>query len=111
MQGGKDKLKGSPHKDKKDLKGDIHIIDLWMQGMDSINDMRVVNKDTHFYLSKTPKKFLETPNKEKKRNYLDTCLKQRWKFNPFVASVDGLLGVEAEVTLKRITICLATKWK
>ena len=32
-------------------------------------------------------------------------------FSPFVALVDGLLGVEATATLKRITSRLATKWK
>ena len=31
--------------------------------------------------------------------------------HPFVASVDGLLGVEATATLKRIASRLASKWK
>ena len=43
--------------------------------------------------------------------YLEACLKQRRHFSPFVASVDGLLGVEATATLKRIASRLATKWK
>ena len=43
--------------------------------------------------------------------YLEACLHQRRHFSPFVASVDGLLGVEATATLKRIASCLATKWK
>ena len=30
---------------------------------------------------------------------------------PFIASVDGLLGVEATATLKTIASCLATNWK
>ena len=34
-----------------------------------------------------------------------------WHVSSFVASVDWLLGVEATATLKRIAICLATKWK
>ena len=32
-------------------------------------------------------------------------------FTPFVASVDSLLGVEAEATLKCIASHLATKWE
>ena len=43
--------------------------------------------------------------------YLEACLQQRRHFSPFVASVDGLLGVEARATLKRIASCLATKWR
>ena len=36
---------------------------------------------------------------------------QRRHFSPFVSSVEGLLGVEATATLKRIASRLATKWK
>ena len=43
--------------------------------------------------------------------YLEACLQQRRNFSSFVASVDGLMGVEATATLKRLASCLATKWK
>ena len=43
--------------------------------------------------------------------YLEACLQKRWHFSPFVSSVDGLLGVEATATLKRIASLLATKWR
>ena len=43
--------------------------------------------------------------------YIEACLQQSWHFYPFVASVDGLMGVEATATLKRIASRLATKWK
>ena len=43
--------------------------------------------------------------------YLEACLQQRQHFSPFVASVNGLLGVEATDTLKRIASRLATKWR
>ena len=43
--------------------------------------------------------------------YLEACLQQRRHFSPFVASVDGLLGVETTATLKSVASCLATKWK
>ena len=36
----------------------------------------------------------------KKRMYLEACLQQRCHSFPFVASMDGLLGVEATETLK-----------
>ena len=41
--------------------------------------------------------------------YLEACLQQRRHFSPFIASVDGLLGVEATNTLKRIVSRLATQ--
>ena len=43
--------------------------------------------------------------------YLEAYLQQRQHFSPFVALVDGLLGVEATATLKRIASRLATKWR
>ena len=43
--------------------------------------------------------------------YLEACLQERRHFFPFVASVDGLLGVEATETIKRLASRLATKWK
>ena len=73
--------------------------------------MRVVNNDATSYQSKYPKKFLETAEKEREKKYLDACLKQRIQFTPFLVSVDGLLGVEREGTLKCIAICLTMKWK
>ena len=42
---------------------------------------------------------------------LQGCLQQRWHFLSFVTPVDGLLGVEAAATLKRISNRLATKWQ
>ena len=43
--------------------------------------------------------------------YLEACLHQRRHLSPFVASVDGLLEMEATSTLKRIASRLATEWK
>ena len=43
--------------------------------------------------------------------YLEACLQKSRHFSPFVASVDGLLGVDAMETLKRLASRLATKWK
>ena len=73
--------------------------------------MRATNTDDPSYISKKPEKCLETADKDKNRKYLDACLKHCWHFTAFFASVDGLLGVKAEATLKCITIHLTTKWK
>ena len=55
--------------------------------------MCVVNTDAVSYQSIIPEKCLETADREKKKKYLTTALNRRIHFNPFVASVDGLLGV------------------
>ena len=85
VRGGKDKLKGSPYKDKGYLKECLLIRDLWVQGTNSINSMHVMNTDATSYQFKTPKKFLENTAEEKKKKYLDGRLKQSWHFTPFVA--------------------------
>ena len=92
-------------------KGDLLIRDLWKNGTDSIHDMRVVNTDAKSYWGRSPEKYLEEAERAKKKMYLEACLQQRRHFSPFVASVDGLLGVEATATLKRIASRLASKWK
>ena len=58
-----------------------------------------------------PKKYLETTDKAKKDNYLDACLKHRQHFTPFVVSVEGVIRVKVEATLKRIDSRLAKKRK
>ena len=73
--------------------------------------MRVVNTDALLYVRKSPEKFLPEAERGKKKMYLEACLQQRRHFSPFVALVDGLLGVEATATLKRITSRLANKWR
>ena len=92
-------------------KGDLLIRDLWQQGTDSVHDMRVVNTDALAYVCQSPEKCLQEDKRGKKNMYLEACLQQRRHFSPFVASVDGLLGVEATATLKRIASRLATKWR
>ena len=64
--------------------------------------MRVVNTDTLTHRTKDPEKCLQEAEQGKNKMYLEACLQQRRHFSPFGASVDGLLGVEATATLKRI---------
>ena len=45
VRGGNEKIKGSPLKDKVEVKGDILVRDICMQGTDSIHNMGVVNTD------------------------------------------------------------------
>ena len=54
---------------------------------------------------------LHDTERGKKRMYLEACLQQRRHFPPSVTLGDGLLGVAAMATLKRLAIRLSTKWK
>ena len=71
--------------------------------------MRIMNTDAKSHLAKTPEKCLQEAERAKKKMYLEACLQKRRHFYCFVASVDGLLGVESMATLKRIASRFATK--
>ena len=109
--GGKNDHTVVPPPEVTEHKGDLLICDLWQQGTDSVHNMRVVNTDALTYMTKDPERFMHKAERKKKRMYLEACLQQRRNFSPFVALLDGLLGVEATATLKRLASCLATKWK
>ena len=89
------------------MQGDLLIRDLWQQGTDSVHGMSVVNTDALSYVQKTPEKCLHETKMGKKKMYLEACLQQRRQFSPFVASAEGLLGVEETASLKRIASRLA----
>ena len=101
-------LDGAPPPEATEQKGDLLIRDLWQNGTDSAHDMHVMNTDAKSHYAKTPEKCLQEAERGKKRMYLEACLHQRRPSSPFFASVDGLMGVEAFATLKRLAICLAT---
>ena len=71
--------------------------------------MRVVNNNAKSRSGKSPEKYLYEAERGKKQMYLEACIQQHRHFSPFVALVDGMLGVEATETLKRISSRLATK--
>ena len=73
--------------------------------------MHVMNTYAKSHSAKTSGKCLQEADREKKNMYLEACLRQRRLFSPFVASVYGMLGVEATSTLIRIARCLASKWQ
>ena len=74
-------------------KGELLNNNLWQNGNGSVHDMHVVNTDEKSHLEKITEKCLQESEWEKNKMYLEACLQQRRQFYPFVASVDGLLGV------------------
>ena len=49
------------------------IRDLLQIGVDSIDNMHIVNNDALSYQNKSPNKFLQTAEKEMKWKYLEYC--------------------------------------
>ena len=47
--------------------------------------------------------------KRKKKEYHQACLRRRMHFTPFAISVDGMLGYEANITLKKLAKMRAEK--
>ena len=73
--------------------------------------MRVMKTNSLTHRTKDPARFLNEAERGEKRMYLEACLQQPRHLSPFFASVNGLLGVEATATLKRLASRLATKRK
>ena len=48
---------------------------------------------------------------EKKKKYLEAVQTRHATFSPFVVSVDGVLGREANVLIKRLAEKIAYKWE
>ena len=70
-----------------------------------------MNTDTKSYLSKTPEKCLQEAARAKEKMYTEALLQQRRHFLPFLASIYGIMDVEAAATVKRIPIRLGKKWQ
>ena len=108
---GKTEQAGAPPPEVTEQKGDLLIRDLWQNEMDSVIGMRVVNTDSKYHMSKDLEKCLQEAERGKNRMYLEACLQQHRHFPPFVDLVDGMLGVEATATFKRLASRMVTKWK
>ena len=102
---------GDTPSEATEQKGYLLLWDLWKNGTDSVHDMHVLNIDAKSYCENSPERCLEEAERSNKKMYLEACLQQRRQFSPFVASVDGLLGVQATANLKRIASRLASKCK
>ena len=74
-------------------KGDLLIRDLWQNRTGSVHNMRVANTDAKSHSAKTPEKCLQEAERGNNWMYVKAYLQKCRHFSPFVASVDGLLGV------------------
>ena len=100
-----------PLKRANQLRGDIAVQSFWAKGSLAIFDVRRchTNAPSLKKAFSTPAKALANAEKIKKEKYLKHCLRKNWHFSPFVVSIDGMLGVEASMVLKKIAEDQAAK--
>ena len=93
------------------LIADLGIGGIWQPQTEALFDIRVVDTDAPSYIKRTVEAVLQTAEQEKKKKYLEAVQTRRATFSPFVVSVDGVLGCEANVLIKRLAEKIAYKWK
>ena len=91
-------------------RGDLLIRGFWQKSTDCIVDVRITDTDQPTHLDKTPFVAIELQENEKKKKYAKKCMEQRRHFTPFVLSVDGMLGKEAQSFLKHLAYIYVAKW-
>ena len=87
----------------------ILIRGFWDSNTDCIIDVRICNVNQASYLTRKPASIVQSAENEKKKKYLEPCLEQRRHFTPFVISCEGLLGKEADIFLKHLSMKFAEK--
>jgi len=91
------------------LIADLCVCGAWEPQTNTLFDIRVVDTDAQSYHARIPHDVLSTVKGEKKHKYLQTCQDQHATFTPLCVLVDGMLGSEAEVFVKRMSDFLAAK--
>ena len=93
------------------LIADLSIRGVWQPQTAALLDVRVVDTDAQSYASRTVDAVLCSAEQEKKRKYSAAVEDRRTSFTPFVASVDGVLGHDAQHLMKRLCDQIAVKWE
>ena len=73
-------------------------------------DVCVLDTDAPSYCHRPVNSVIKSAEEDKKHKYLEAVEGRRGCFSPFVLSVDGYIGNEARVVLKRIAEILSYKW-
>ena len=89
---------------------DLSVRGVWIPQVEALFDIRVVDTDAQSYRNSSPMDILSGAEKEKKNKYHEACTERRALFTPLCTSVDGMLGKEAAVFVKRIAERLSSKW-
>ena len=90
------------------LVADLSVRGVWMPQSEVLFDVRIINTDARSYCNRSPSEVLLTAEVEKKKYNL-ACTERRAQFTPLCVSVDGMMGKEASVFVKRLSGRLSTK--
>ena len=74
-------------------------------------DVRVTDTDAPFHSQRVVSAILSSAEEAKKRKYSEAAALRRASFTPFVVSVDGVLGREANLLIKHLAQKLVHKWE
>ena len=83
---------------------------MWQPQAEALFDIHITDTDVQSYQSYTPRSVLTSAEEDKKQKYLESCVDHQASFTPLCFFVDGLLGGETEVFLKRLANSLFEVW-
>ena len=93
-----------------EARGDLLVKGLWGRlSQECIIDVRVTNLDAASQATRDAQSVLTGHEKAKKRQYAEACKAQRRVFTPFIMSVDGMVGDDANALLKQLAKLIAEK--
>ena len=106
----KEPLIGDESSNNECLKADIGIRGAWQSQSMSLFDVRVLDSDAPSYLQRNPEVVLRNAEREKKLKYIEVCERRHATFTPLCVTVDGLVGPEMSLFLKRLADRISSKW-
>ena len=84
---------------------------MWQPHTATLLDVRVVDTDAQSYASRTVDAVLCSAEQEKKRKYSAAVEERRASFTPYVVSVDGVMGHDAQHLMKNLCEQIAMNWE
>ena len=102
---------GDVQGDNPGLVADLAVRGLWQPQTEALFDVRVIDTDAESHRRRSVDQVIRSAENEKKSKYLAAVEERRGSFTPFVMSVDGYMGQEADRTLRRLAEVLVWKWE
>ena len=93
------------------LVADLSVRGVWVPQVEALFDIRIIDTDARSYCTRPPITILSNAEMEKKKKYQQPCHDRRALFTPLCISVDGMMGKETTIFLKRIAERLSMKWE
>ena len=84
------------------LVADLGIRGVCLPQTEALLDIRVTDADAPSYLTRSVGSVLAMAEEEKKQKFVSAVEARRGSFSPFVVMVDGVMGPEAVLFLRRL---------